>query len=77
LTAEGFKDVGHGPGSREAEYINWLTFKNAEQAVLDDVARIKSHPLVPKTIPVHGYIYDVKTRKLVEVEGAKAIGAAG
>jgi carbonic anhydrase len=76
LAADGFKDVGKGPGSREGEYIDWLTFKDPKQAVLDDVARIKTHPLAPRTIPVHGYIYDVKTGKLMEVEGAKAVGAA-
>jgi carbonic anhydrase len=74
LTPQGFKDVGKGPGSREGEYVDWMTFSNANQAVLDDVARIKSHPLVPKSIPVYGYIYDVKSGKLVEVEGAKALG---
>jgi carbonic anhydrase len=36
LTADGFKDVGQGPGSRESEYIDWLTFKDPKQAVLDD-----------------------------------------
>ena len=77
LTEEGFKDVGQGPGSREGEYIDWLTFKDPNQAVLDDVARIKAHPLIPKTIPVHGLIFDVKTGRLVEVEGAKALEAAG
>jgi carbonic anhydrase len=76
LTADGFKDVGKGPGSREGEYIDWLTFKDQKQAVLDDVARIATHPLVPKTIPVHGFIFDVKTGKLVEVEEAKAVVAA-
>jgi carbonic anhydrase len=76
LTAQGFKDVGQGPGSREGEYIDWLTFSDPTQAVLDDVARIKKHPLVPKTIPVHAFIFDVKTGKLVEVEEAKALGAA-
>ena len=77
LTAQGFQDVGHGPGSPEGNYIEWLTFKDARQAVLDDVARIRTHPLIPKTIPVHGYMYDVKTGKLVEVDGAKSLGAAG
>jgi len=77
LTADGFKDVGKGPGSREGEYIDWLTFKDQKQAVLDDVARIKTHPLVPKTIPVHGFIFDVKTGKLVEVEEGKTVGTAG
>jgi carbonic anhydrase len=75
LTAQGFQDVGKGPGSREGEYIDWLTVKDAKQAVLDDVARIKAHPLVPKSIPVYGYIYDVQTGKLAEVEGARAVGA--
>jgi carbonic anhydrase len=77
LTEQGFQDVGKGPGSPEGNYIEWLTFKDARQAVLDDVARIKTHPLIPKTIPVHGYIYDVKTGKLAEVEGAKSVGVAG
>ena len=75
LTAHGFRDVGKGPGSREGNYIEWLTFKDPKQAVRDDVARIRAHPLVPKSIPVYGYIYDVKSGKLIEVEGAKA--AAG
>jgi carbonic anhydrase len=77
LTSDGFKDVGKGPGSRAGEYIDWLTFKDPKQAVLDDVARIKTHPLVPKTIPVHGFIFDVKTGKLVEVEEGKTVGSAG
>jgi carbonic anhydrase len=75
LTPQGFRDVGKGPGSRAGEYIEWLTFKDQKQAVLDDVARIRNHPLIPKTIPVYGYIYDVKSGTLIEVEGAKALGA--
>jgi carbonic anhydrase len=77
LTPQGFKDVGKGPGSRAGEYIEWLTISNQKQAVLDDVARIRNHPLVPKSIPVHGFLYDVRSGKLLEVEGAKTAGAAG
>jgi carbonic anhydrase len=76
LTPQGFRDVGKAPGSRAGEYIEWLAVKDPKQAVLDDVARIRTHPLIPKSIPVYGYIYDVKSGRLVEVEGAKAIGAA-
>jgi carbonic anhydrase len=78
LTSQGFRDVGKGPGSRAGEYIEWLTVKDPKQAVLDDVARIRAHPLIPASIPVYGYIYDVKSGNLVEVEveGAKAAGAA-
>ena len=69
-TAEGFRDVGRGPGSRAGEYINWLTIKNQEQAVLDDVERIRNHPLVPDSIPVHGFLYDVRSGKLIELDHA-------
>jgi carbonic anhydrase len=51
FTPQGFR-VGHGPGSRAGEYIEWLTFKDPSQAVIDDVARIRNHPLVPKSIPI-------------------------
>jgi carbonic anhydrase len=76
LTPQGFRDVGKGPGSRAGEYIEWLTVKDQRQSVLDDVARIRAHPLVPKSIPVYGYVYDVHSGKLIEVEGAKAAGAS-
>ncbi len=76
LTSEGFKDIGHGPGSRAGEYIEWHTVANQKQAVIDDVVRIRIHPLVPKSIPIYGYVYDVTSGKLVEVEEATKAGAA-
>ena len=76
LGPSGFKDVGTGPGSQEAAYIDWLTISDAAQAVTDDVRRIREHPLVPGRIPIHGYIYDVKTGRLVEVPAATEAGRA-
>ena len=76
LTPEGFKDVGKGPGSTAAEFVEWLTIPDQRQAVVDDVQRIRTHPLVPKSIPVYGYIYDVKSGKLIEVGEATTVGAA-
>lgn len=75
LGAEGFYDVGTGPGSAEAKYIDWLTISEQAQSVTEDVQRIKNHPLVPANIPVYGYIYDVKTGRLVEVPEATKVGA--
>ena len=75
LGAEGFYDVGTGPGSAEAKYIDWLTISEQAQSVTEDVQRIKNHPLVPAGIPVYGYIYDVKTGRLVEVPEATKVGA--
>lgn len=75
LGAEGFYDVGTGPGSAEAKYIDWLTISEQAQSVTEDVERIKNHPLVPAGIPIYGYIYDVKTGRLVEVPAATQAGA--
>jgi carbonic anhydrase len=76
LTDKGFQDVGKGPGSRAGEYIEWLTIRDQEQSVRDDVQRIREHPLVPKNIAIFGYIYDVKSGRLVEVAGAKRAAEA-
>ncbi len=76
LGEQGFYDVGTGPGSAEAKYIDWLTISEQAQSVTEDVTRIKSHPLVPAGIPVYGYIYDVKSGRLVEVPSATAAGKA-
>ena len=76
LTDKGFQDVGKGPGSRAGEYIEWLTIRDQEQSVRDDVQRIREHPLVPKNIAIFGYIYDVKSGRLIEVPGAKRAAAA-
>ena len=76
LGANGFTDVGKGPGSAEARYIDWLTIADAQGSVVDDVARIRNHPLVPGRIPIYGYIYDVRSGRLVEVPAATAAGRA-
>ena len=76
LTPEGFKDVGKGPGSTAAEFVEFLTIKDQAESVLADVTRIRTSPLVPKSIPIYGYIYDVKSGKLIEVPSATAAGRA-
>ncbi len=66
----------HGGGCAAGHFIKWHTIKNQEESVAQDVARIRSHPLVPKNIPIYGYIYDVKTGRLIEVAQARDIGRA-
>ncbi len=69
-----WKNPNANGGSIEGKFINWLTFSDLEQSVIDDVSRIRQHPLVPKYIPVYGFIYDVKTGRLIEVPKAMKIG---
>ena len=75
LGPDGFRDIGTGPGSPAGREIDWLTISDREQSVVDDVTRIRSHPLVERTIPIHGFVYDVKSGRLVEVPAATRAGA--
>ncbi len=76
LGADGFSDDGTGSGTNEANYIDWLTISDNAASVVDDVTRIRNHPLVPARIPIYGYIYDVATGQLVEVPAAMTAGKA-
>ena len=76
LGDQGFYDVGEGPGSPEGKNIDWLTISDQQQAVVDDVEKIRNHPLVEGTIAVYGYVYHVETGRLVEVPAATEAGRA-
>ena len=71
----GWHDHGPGPGSVHGHFVKWLTFTDLEASVVEDVARIRSHPLVAGHIPIRGYVYDVRTGRLIEVEAATDAGA--
>lgn len=71
-----WRDVGRGPGSVEGEFVDWLTIGDREGSVVRDVRRLRAHPLVPRSIPVYGYVYDVRTGRLAEVPEATRAGQA-
>ena len=74
IGADGWFNTGKGPGSAEARYVDWLTISDNAQSVVEDVTRIRNHPLVPGNIPIYGYIYDVATGRLNPVEAATKAG---
>ncbi len=45
----------------------FYAFSNLEENVRQQIRKVKSHPWLPKNIPVRGFIYDVKTGRLREV----------
>ncbi len=69
---DGFYEVGTGPGSSEFHVRRPTQTSHDAQSV----GRIRSHPLVPATIPIYGHLYDVSTGRLVEVPEATEAGAA-
>jgi carbonic anhydrase len=76
LTPDGFRDIGCGPGSVAGEYIEWLTIRDQKQAVIDDVERVRTYPLIPKSISIYGFVYDMHSGKLIEVDVAQTVGKA-
>jgi carbonic anhydrase len=76
LTADGWADTEDGTGTFAGDFVPWLTFRDEAAAVTEDVARIRAHPLVPASIPIHGFVYDVHTGRLIEVPEAARIGKA-
>jgi carbonic anhydrase len=76
LGKDGWHDIGKGPGSPEGDFIDWLTITDQREAVIEDVQRIRSHPLVPRDIPIYGFIYDVSSGALTEVPEATKLGKA-
>lgn len=75
LDDSGWRDVGKTPGSSEGEFIDWLTIDDQERSIVSDVRRLRSHPLVPGYVAIHGYVYDVKTGRLREIAAATAAGS--
>ena len=67
----------HGHGASAGQYIKWHTIKDQPSSVLHDVRRIREHPLVPRYIPIYGYVYDVGSGGLVEVTEATKAGRSG
>jgi carbonic anhydrase len=66
----------HGGGCTAGHFVKWLTIESQEESVYQDVKRIRENPLTPKNIPIYGFIYDVKSGKLIEVPKATEAGRA-
>ena len=43
VDADGWHDIGKGPGSNEGDFIDWLTIREQAESVTSDVSRVRSH----------------------------------
>src|SRR5262249_20953111 len=59
IGAGGWKNQQQEGGSPVGHYVKWLTIKDQAASITDDVRRIRGHPLVPRSVPIYGYLYDV------------------
>ena len=51
--------------------VAFHSFTNVEENVRRQMMRLRTHPWVPKEVPVRGFVYDVRAGLLREVAAAK------
>ena len=54
-------------GAKSASPARFYSFSSLEENVRQQVQKVKSHPWLPNTITVRGFVYDVRTGRLKEV----------
>ena len=54
-------------GKLPAVPARFLAFTDLEENVREQIRKVRSHPWIPDSIPVRGFIYDVDTGRLREV----------
>ncbi|HWQ52504.1 MAG TPA: carbonic anhydrase [Bryobacteraceae bacterium] len=47
-------------------------FQDVEDNVRKQIARLRAHPWVPRSIPIRGFVYDINSGRLGEVSGTKS-----
>jgi len=69
LTNEKMAEIAGGSyQTGEGDYVNWLTIRDRIGSIKDDVKRLREHPLTPGDVTVSGFIYDIETGLLTEID---------
>jgi carbonic anhydrase len=61
--------------ARTPAHIEWMTFRDLERSIVEDVERIRTHPLVPESVAIYGYVYHIHHGTLEPVPEAIRVGA--
>lgn len=61
---ESMREALASASGRDVGDLELLTFDDLEESVREDVARLRDWPLLPSTLDVHGFVFDVATGAL-------------
>lgn len=53
---------------KDASWMSFSVVDDQEQKLREDLAKVRSHPLIPESTLVGGFIYDVDTGRLRQVQ---------
>ena len=48
--------------------MRFFSYKDPEENTLEQIKKVRSHPWIAKDVPVRGFIFDVETGLLREVQ---------
>lgn len=68
FTNEQLRAKIHDELGADASDIDFLPFSDLDQSVRDDLVTLRSSPLIPEDIPIRGFVYDVTTGGLREIQ---------
>jgi carbonic anhydrase len=63
-------------GAAAVSPVYFHAFADVEENVQRQISRVRAHPWIPHHIPVRGFVYDVRTGRLREVQPASKAEAA-
>ena len=70
MSSSTLEEVRERVGASAGQDASWQTFSmvtDQEAALRDDVHKVQAHPLIPNTVKVGGFVYDVDTGLLNQV----------
>jgi carbonic anhydrase len=70
MASSSLEELRERVGESAGQDASWQTFgvvEDQEAALLDDVRKVRSHPLIPETVAVGGFLYDVDTGLLQQL----------
>jgi carbonic anhydrase len=59
-------------GDRSPAPIRFYSFKDPEQHTREQIIKVRSHPWISKDVPVRGFVVDMQTGLLKEIQPAQA-----
>jgi carbonic anhydrase len=62
--------VAAATGDRSPAPMRFFSFKDPEQNTREQIQAVRSHPWIAKDVPVRGFIFDVETGLLREIQPA-------
>ena len=66
-TLDELRDRVTASAGQDASWQSFGVVEDQEAALLDDVRKVRAHPLIPATVDVGGFVYDVDTGLLSQL----------